>query len=73
MEGEVLGLFPPLPMEMMRAITATAAAMPGISHLGSGRPGAGFGGWRFRVSGRIGSVFGTSLTGGVFPAGWVTI
>lgn len=50
--------FPPLPTEIMRAITATAAAMPGISHLGIGRPGSGFGGWRFRVSGRTGSVSG---------------
>ena len=73
LEEAGVDLFPPLLTEIMRAITATAAAMPGISHLGSGRPGAGFSGWRFRVSGRTGSVFGTSLTGGVFPAGWVTI
>ena len=58
-EGLGADFFPPLPMEMARAITATTAATPGISHLGSGRSGftSCRGGWVGCASGFIGWVF----------------
>ena len=56
---EGLDFFPPLPMEVARAITATTAATPGISHLESGRFGSAScrGGWVGCASGFIGWVF----------------
>ena len=79
---EGLDFFPPLPMEVARAITATTAATPGISPLESGRFGSAScrGGWVGCASGFIGWVFwatgsvsDTSSNDFASPCGWVSI